>query len=148
MNHDKDIDEILDSFFGLPYPDYNMGLLPDEEGYDAVQERRNYEETYARAEAKAKLSALLRRVKVEAIQGASATSEGAKQPVNKQVANLIKPINGQLVGQMWENDQRVLFELAAKLNEVITTVNDLASERLVDSEDVTNPPSPELEAEL
>jgi len=47
---DTELEKILDMFFDLPYPDYNMGLLPDEEGYDEVQERRNYEEGYAREE--------------------------------------------------------------------------------------------------
>ena len=53
------LDKVLDNFFQLPYPDYNRGLLPGEDGYDADKERRNYEEEYARDEAKAQLTSLI-----------------------------------------------------------------------------------------
>ena len=39
---DTQIESLLDKYFGEPYPDYNMGLLPDEQDYDIVKEMRNY----------------------------------------------------------------------------------------------------------
>lgn len=38
---DTELEQILEVLLPLPYPNYNMGLLPDEEGYDEVQYMRN-----------------------------------------------------------------------------------------------------------
>ena len=65
-NYNEKLDEILDKFFEVPYPDYNMGILPDEDGYNAVQERRNYEESYARDEAKQAITSLIKELVAEA----------------------------------------------------------------------------------
>ena len=65
-NYNERLDKILDKFFEMPYPDYNMGILPDEDGYDSVQERRNYEESYARDEAKQAITSLIKELVAEA----------------------------------------------------------------------------------
>lgn len=53
------IDEWFDEYNPKPYPDYNMGLLPDEDGYDEVQVYRNHQWWADREEAKVALSALI-----------------------------------------------------------------------------------------
>ena len=38
------LDQVMDKFTGdLPYPDYNMGLLPDEPGFDVDKQFANYQ---------------------------------------------------------------------------------------------------------
>lgn len=40
---DKKLREYIERIAPVPYPDYNLGLLPDEDGYDELQLLRNYE---------------------------------------------------------------------------------------------------------
>ena len=54
-----------------------MGILPDEDGYDAVQERRNYEESYARDEAKQAITSLTKELVAEAKPNRSETQQGS-----------------------------------------------------------------------
>lgn len=58
-NTNNKLEDFLNLFFELPYPNYNMGLLPDEEGYDVLQQNRNYEESEAREIAKEELESLI-----------------------------------------------------------------------------------------
>lgn len=36
------VKDCIDNWFQLPFPDYNMGLLPDEEGFDSDKLAANY----------------------------------------------------------------------------------------------------------
>lgn len=57
---------------------------------------------------------------------------------------MIKPIDGVRVSALWEHDQRLLFDLAVKLNEVIAAVNDLAAPTPLGNLGVANPQSPPI----
>ena len=81
-NYNERLDKILDKFFEMPYPDYNMGILPDEDGYDSVQERRNYEESYARDEAKQAITSLIKELVAEAKPAYKTDTRGATQNPN------------------------------------------------------------------
>lgn len=146
------------------------------------------------AEAREAILALLRRVEVEAIQGASEKPKSGNKPSGKQVDTLLDAaIRSAVMSQYiyskahFDNakDTRALLAAAQEGGEMLINavkyrvadrieqlllakvedmvgrgeavlrvgnklyrVTDLASERLADSEDVTNPPSRELEAEL
>ena len=65
---DTQIEEILDKYFAEPYPDYNMGLLPDEQDYDIVKEMRNYEERQARHDAHEAIKTLLIQSKIDELE--------------------------------------------------------------------------------
>lgn len=56
---------------------------------------------------------------------------------------MIKPIEQVPLSALWEKDQRLLFDMAVKLNEVIVAVNDLVSTNSGSTTDVANPPSSE-----
>ena len=56
----KSVDEILDECIPIKYPDYNLGLLPDEEGYDEAQLSQHYYSIDARDELKSELYQLIK----------------------------------------------------------------------------------------
>lgn len=58
---DTELDNLIEELFPYHYPNYNLGLLPDEEDYDVVQVRDHYLTDEARESGKTKLKAIIER---------------------------------------------------------------------------------------
>lgn len=89
------IKDCIENWFQLPFPDYNMGLLPDEEGFDSDKLAANYKTAADKEVAQDVLERICARERLDELRTLKSKHDGPRV-LNMSYADMLANLNSQI----------------------------------------------------